>query len=215
MPDALTIALLLVPAVLAVTVHEVAHGWVALQLGDDTAQAEGRLSLNPLRHIDPLGTLLVPAVLYFVGQKFFGSPLIFGWARPVPVDWTRLEPRAAGIALVAAAGPIANLGMAAGWLLLALVSRHTPADSGFLLYLCEAGIMFNAAIMIINLIPIPPLDGSRIVSSLLPRAWAIRYNRLEGYGLLLVALLVMSGLLGRLVGPLLGGLGRSLRTLGL
>lgn len=215
MPDALTIVLLLVPAVLAVTVHEVAHGWVALQLGDDTAQAGGRLSLNPLRHVDPLGTLVVPAVLYFVGQKFFGSPLIFGWARPVPVDWTRLEPRAAGIALVAAAGPVANLGMAAGWLLLALVSRHTAADSVFLLYLCEAGIMFNAAIMIINLIPIPPLDGSRIVSSLLPRAWAMRYNRLEGYGLLLVALLVVSGLLGRLVGPLLGGLGRSLRTLGL
>lgn len=215
MPDALTIALLLVPAVLAVTVHEVAHGWVALQLGDDTAQAGGRLSLNPLRHVDPIGTLAVPALLYFVSQKVFGSPLIFGWARPVPVDWTRLEPRGAGVALVAAAGPIANLGMAAGWLLLALVLRHTPADSAFLIYLCEAGIMFNAAIMIINLIPIPPLDGSRIVSSLLPHAWATYYNRLEGYGLLLVALLVVSGLLGRMVGPLLGGLGRTLRTLGL
>lgn len=269
MPDPLTIALLMVPAVLAVTVHEVAHGWVALQLGDDTAQADGRLSLNPLRHVDPIGTLAVPALLYFVSQKFFGSPLVFGWARPVPVDWTRLEPRAAGVALVAAAGPIANLSMAGGWLLLALVLRHTPADSALLIYLCEAGIMFNAAIMTINLIPIPPLDGSRIVGSLVPAAWGARYDAFEGYldghlrafaargrallggagrllpgawktdrdtpvtvdrqapqpaathydtfeglGLLVIALLAASGVLGRLLGPLFDSLDRGLAALG-
>ena len=153
MSDLVQLPLLLIPAVLAVTVHEIAHGWVALQLGDTTAADAGRLSLNPLRHIDPIGTVLVPATLYLLGELLFGTRLFFGWARPVPVRWNRLFPVRAGIAAVAFAGPAANLLMLAGWTLAALVFKHLGLAGPALIYMCEAGIIFNAAIMIINLIP--------------------------------------------------------------
>lgn len=211
----LQVLLLIIPAVLAVTVHEIAHGWVALRLGDTTAKDRGRLSLNPLRHIDPVGTLLVPATLYLLGELVFGTKLFFGWAKPVPVQWNRLQPLRPGIAMVAAAGPGANLLMLGAWLLLALVVRHTPLQSPALIYMCQAGIMFNAAIMIINLIPIPPLDGSRIVTAMLPARWAVRYNRLEMIGLGLVAALIFSGVLQHVIGPPLRGLANILSALGL
>jgi Zn-dependent protease len=194
---------LVIPAVLAVTVHEIAHGWVALQLGDTTAAERGRLSLNPLKHVDPIGTILVPAGLYLLGEFVFGSKFFFGWAKPVPVRWQSLQPVRPGIALVAAAGPGANLLMLATWTLMALVIRHTPLDSPILIYMCEAGIIFNAAIMVINLIPIPPLDGSRIVTALLPARLAVSYNRIEMFGLAIVVLLLVSGVLQRVIGPLL------------
>ena len=179
-------ALLLVPAVLAVTVHEIAHGWVALQMGDRTAADAGRLSFNPLRHVDPIGTLLVPATLFAGGQLLTGSGFFFGWAKPVPVHWGALNPLRGGIAAVAIAGPGANLLMLGAWALLALVLVHLGVERGTLIYMCQTGIMFNAAIMMINLIPIPPLDGSRIVTAVLPGPWARRYNQLEPYGLLIV-----------------------------
>jgi Zn-dependent protease len=215
MEAALQVLLLVVPAVLAVTVHEIAHGWVALQLGDTTAAERGRLSLNPLRHIDPVGTLLVPAALYLLGELVFGTRLFFGWAKPVPVQWNRLQPIRPGIAMVAAAGPGANLLMLGGWLLLGLIAPHTPLASPSLIYMCQAGIIFNAAIMTINLIPIPPLDGSRIVTAMLPARWAARYNRFEMLGLALVAVLLVSGALQHLVGPPLRHLARLLSALGL
>lgn len=215
MTDLWTLPLLLVPAVLAVTVHEIAHGWVALQMGDTTAADAGRLSLNPLRHIDPVGTVLVPATLYLVGELLFGTKLFFGWAKPVPVRWNRLLPVRPGIAVVAFAGPAANLLMLVAWTVAALTLKHAGAGGGALIYMCQAGIIFNAAIMIINLIPIPPLDGSRIVTALLPAAWASRYNRLETFGLLIIVLLLISGLLQRIVGPVLGGVSATLDALGL
>jgi Zn-dependent protease len=206
--------LLLIPAVLAVTVHEIAHGWVALQLGDSTAADAGRLSLNPLRHIDPIGTVLVPISLYLISDLLLGSHFFFGWARPVPVRWDRLAPVRPGIAAVAVAGPGANLMMLGAWALLGLVLKHSGAPQA-LIYMCQAGIMFNAAIMIINLIPIPPLDGSRIISAVLPPLWSRRYNRLEAYGLVIIVALLVSGLLQQIVGPVLGVVVNLVGALGL
>lgn len=184
-----------VPAILAVTVHEVAHGWTANRLGDPTAARLGRLTLNPLKHVDPVGTLLVP-----LGLKLLGSPFLFGWAKPVPVVWRNLRHLRRDIALVAAAGPLANLAMLLAWAqLLASPAARVPflADMGW------TGVVFNATIMTLNLIPIPPLDGSRIVTAALPVRAAIAYNRLERVGLLLTAALLMSGFLGWLMEPVL------------
>ncbi|MGR8919081.1 MAG: site-2 protease family protein [Gammaproteobacteria bacterium] len=201
MIDPLLLVIILVPAVLAVTVHEIAHGLAALQLGDTTAAAAGRLSFNPLRHVDPIGTLAVPIGLYLLSELVIGSPLFFGWAKPVPVRWNRLDPVRPGIAAVAAAGPGANLLMLGAWAFAGLVLQHVAGAPGALIYMCQAGIIFNAAIMIINLIPIPPLDGSRIVTAMLPAPLAARYNRLEAYGLLIIVALLATGLLQRLVAP--------------
>ena len=202
-----------VPGILAVTVHEVAHGWAAGLLGDSTAADHGRLSLNPLRHVDPLGTVVVPLALYMLGGFFFG------WAKPVPVRWSRLRPFKAGIAMVAAAGPGANLLMLAAWVTLAFgftSMRHVaPEIFGVLIYMCDAGIIFNAAIMIINLLPIPPLDGSRIVTAVLPSKWAVLYNRVEVFGIAIVVLLIATGVLQAIVLPILNGLLRALSALGI
>lgn len=215
MTDYITLPLLLIPAVLAVTVHEIAHGWVALQLGDTTAAAAGRLSLNPLRHIDPIGTVLVPISLYLLGEFVFGRAFFFGWAKPVPVRWNRLDPVRPGIAAVAVAGPGANLLMLGAWAIVGLIAKHSGATSPALIYMCQAGIMFNAAIMIINLVPIPPLDGSRIVTALLPGAWAVRYNQVERFGLLIIVALLVSGTLKAVVAPVLGGVLHLTDALGL
>ena len=186
----------LIPAVFAVTVHEVAHGWVANRCGDSTAAKQGRLSLNPLKHVDPIGTVLVPAALYLSAGVFFG------WAKPVPVEWRNLRSPRRDIALVAGAGPGANLGMLLGWLVCFHLIKGTGVGTG-LLYMCFVGIMFNATIMLINLIPIPPLDGSRIVTAALPARAAYLYNRIEPYGLLLLAALLFTNVLGTLLNPVL------------
>ena len=144
----------------------------------------------------------------------FGTRLFFGWAKPVPVQWWRLRPLRPGIALVALAGPVANLLQLVTWLALELALRASAAPPA-LIYLCEAGIMFNAAIMTINLIPIPPLDGSRVLTALLPPRWAARYNRYEQLGLVLIALLIASGGAGCILGPLLRALVTWLNALGL
>lgn len=186
----------LIPAIFAVTVHEVAHGWVANRCGDPTAADQGRLSLNPLKHVDPVGTVLVPAALYLTAGVFFG------WAKPVPVEWRRLRQPRRDIALVAGAGPGANLLMLLGWLACYHLLTLTNPPAG-LLYMCWAGIMFNATIMLINLIPIPPLDGSRIVTSVLPARAAYFYNRVEPFGLILLAALLFTNVLGAILTPIL------------
>lgn len=193
--DALDVVAIAVPAVFAVTVHEVAHGWTAKRLGDPTASDLGRLTLNPLKHVDLLGTVLVPLAL-----KLLGSPFLFGWAKPVPVVWRNLRHLRRDIALVAVAGPAANLVMLVGWaLLLASPAARAPfvADMGW------TGVVFNATIMTLNLIPIPPLDGSRLVTAALPARLAVAYNRLERVGLVLIAVLLMSGILAWLMEPVL------------
>ena len=186
----------LLPAVFAVTLHEVAHGWVANRCGDSTAADQGRLSFNPLRHVDPIGTVLVPAALYLTAGVFFG------WAKPVPVTWRNLRRPRRDIALVAGAGPGANLLMLLAWLAMFHLLKIFGGASG-LLYMCWAGIMFNATIMLINLIPIPPLDGSRIVTSALPAKAAYAYNRVEPFGLLLLAGLLFTNVLSTILNPIL------------
>ena len=192
--DVLEIAAIAIPAVLAVTVHEVAHGWMARLCGDPTAAEAGRLSLNPLRHVDPIGTVLLPVAL-----KLMGAPFLFGWAKPVPVNWRRLRHLRVGIALVAAAGPLSNLLMMLGWIL----GLRGAADAPLLEAMCWTGVVFNATILALNLIPIPPLDGSRIVSALLPGRAAVLYNRLEPFGMVLAALLLATGAFGALMTPML------------
>lgn len=184
------------PVLFAVTLHEVAHGWAALYLGDRTALRRGRLSLNPLDHLDPVGTVLIPAAMVLVGG------FIFGWARPVPVKaWNLPNPRR-HLALVALAGPFANLLMAVGWgfvlKLAQSVSGATP-----LVYMSMAGILINFLIMSLNLLPLPPLDGGRVLSGILPQRYAVYMDRLEPYGWIILLVLLMSGTLSSILAPLL------------
>ena len=192
-----------VPVLFAITLHEVAHGWAAMMLGDSTAKDMGRLSINPLKHIDPVGTVVVPLIM------FFASGFIFGWAKPVPVNWNQLNNKKRDIALVALAGPGANLLMVAFWLLIAKLFI-TAADQGnsvahILTLMAWAGIVINSLLMILNLFPLPPLDGSRVVFSLLPESIASRYAKIEPYGLIILVLLLVSGVLFEIIGPLISG----------
>ncbi|WP_419640179.1 site-2 protease family protein [Thiolapillus sp.] len=185
------------PVVFAITVHEVAHGWVAKQYGDKTAWMLGRLTLNPIRHIDPVGTILLPGLLLLSGTGF-----IFGWAKPVPVNPDNLKNPKRDMALVAMAGPAANLLMALGWALLArfAIQIDTPFASLPMIYMGIAGISINLVLAIINLLPVPPLDGSRILSGMLPDRLAWQYNRFEPYGFYLLIFLLATGLLGAMLG---------------
>ncbi len=185
------------PVVFAITVHEVAHGWVARLYGDKTAWMLGRLTLNPIKHIDPVGTVLLPGLLLLSGTGF-----IFGWAKPVPVNPNNLRNPKRDMALVAMAGPAANLLMALGWAM--LVRGGILIDTAFaslpMIYMGIAGISINLVLAIINLLPVPPLDGSRILSGILPDRLAWQYNRFEPYGFYLLLFLLITGLLGAMLG---------------
>jgi len=185
------------PVVFAITVHEVAHGWVAKKKGDNTASQLGRLTLNPIKHIDILGTIIIPGLLLLSFTGF-----IFGWAKPVPVDPRNFKNPKKDMALVALAGPVSNLLMAIAWALIARLGVYIEAEviSLPLIYTGIAGISINLVLALINLIPIPPLDGSRIVTGLLPNKWTWHYNRFERYGFVLLLLLLWSGGLGYMLG---------------
>ena len=172
-----------IPALFAITLHEVAHGWTARLFGDRTAQMLGRLSLNPLRHIDPVGTVLVPGVLLAIG-----GPL-FGWAKPVPVATSVLRNPRRAMVLVAIAGPAANFAMAAVWcgILVAVVRINLNETLiSWIAEMAEAGIWFNVVLAIFNLLPVPPLDGGRVLAGLLPPHWGNRLEKIEPVGLFLV-----------------------------
>lgn len=191
------IAIAIIPLLFAVVVHEVAHGWVARQLGDDTAYLMGRLTLNPLKHIDPIGTILVPAVLLItVG-------FAFGWAKPVPVNFNNLNNPKRDTALVAIAGPFANLLMAIAWLLIAKFASLLPSSMAMLtsplILMSMFGVLINSILMVFNLIPIPPTDGGRIAISLLPSRLSYQLSRVEPYGLLIIVALMLSGVIWRLL----------------
>lgn len=193
------VAVAALPLVFAITLHEAAHGYVARHFGDLTAHAQGRISLNPLRHIDPMGTLLVPVLILALS----GGRFIFGWAKPVPVNFANLRRPKRDMLWVAAAGPGANLAMALAWaLVLKAVSLLPEAVyTPWLAQVARAGVVLNVVFMVLNLLPVPPLDGGRIAYSLLPSRAAHLYGRLEPYGLVIVLALLMVGALGALLWP--------------
>jgi Zn-dependent protease len=195
------VAVYAIPVVLAITLHEAAHGFVASRLGDRTAEALGRVTLNPLKHVDPIGTLLVPGLI-LLASKALGGGLLFGWAKPVPVVASNLRSPRRDMGLVAAAGPGANLLMALGWGLTIKLMIVTGVGHEFFVRMAYAGIVVNIALAVLNLMPVPPLDGGRIMTSLLPLNLAIPYSRLEPYGLFILLALLASGLRGRVIGPL-------------
>ncbi len=188
------IAVWILPVIFAITVHEVAHGWVAKKYGDNTASRLGRLTLNPVKHVDLLGTIILPGLLLMTGTGF-----IFGWAKPVPVDPSNFKRPLQDMAIVALAGPVSNLIMAFIWALIIrlgiFIGTNAEAISLPLIYTGVAGISINLVLAMINLLPIPPLDGSRILTGILPSYWAWQYNRLERYGFILLLVLLYTKIL--------------------
>jgi len=199
-----------IPVLFAITLHEVAHGWMARWFGDRTAEMLGRLSLNPLRHIDPIGTVLVPGILLAIG-----GPLL-GWAKPVPVATKVLRNPRWSVTLVALAGPLANLGMAIFWSLVFAVSVHVRGNEtlvGWIARMADAGIVVNVILGLFNMLPVPPLDGGRVLMGLLPSQWGARLEKFEPFGLVFVLGLSALGLLGWLFDPALRGVGRVINVL--
>lgn len=198
-----TIAIAALPVIFAITLHEAAHGYAARHFGDPTAWQAGRISLNPLRHIDPIGTLLIPALILITSYFAAGSALLFGWAKPVPVNFGRLRQPKRDMLWVAAAGPAMNLLMALGWAALFKLVWLMP-NNLYTLPLAEMsriGINVNLVLMVLNLLPLPPLDGGRIAVSLLPQTLAWKYARLERWGFPILLLLMFTGLLGQVMWP--------------
>ncbi len=185
-----TIAVYALPVLFAITLHEAAHAYAARYFGDLTAYSQGRMSLNPARHIDPIGTVLLPLVL-----ALLSSPFIFGYAKPVPVDYARLNHPKRDMMWVALAGPAANLLMALGWMILYFVLYGADLREEYFFRVSEAGILVNLVLFAFNLFPLPPLDGGRIMTSLLPGRYAHKYARLEPYGFFIVLALAMLNLL--------------------
>lgn len=198
------IAIWALPVLFAITVHEVAHGWVASRLGDPTARMLGRLTLNPVKHIDPVGTLLVPGILLLLGG------VIFGWAKPVPVTTENLRRPRRDMAIVAAAGPVANMVMAVFWGLVVKIGFVIGDAMSWiaqpLIYMGGAGITVNVVLAVLNLLPLPPLDGGRVLAGLLPGRLSTRVDRLEPYGFLIILTLLATGTLGYILGPPIGAL---------
>ena len=187
MPNLQTLLIYIIPLLFAITLHEAAHGWVASKLGDHTARMMGRVTLNPIKHVDPVGTILVPLALLLMP----GVGFIFGWAKPVPINFRALRSQKSGMIWVALAGPGANFLMAIGWLIVAIISLKLEL---FILYsMARVGIFLNILLAVFNLLPIPPLDGSRVISALLPGPLAYKYGQFEQYGFLILLGLMLIG----------------------
>ena len=193
-----TIAIYALPVIFAITLHEAAHAYAAKYFGDLTAYSQGRMSLNPVRHIDPFGTILIPLLL-----ALLSSPFIFGYAKPVPVDFSRLRNPKKQMAWVALAGPLANLVMAFLWMLSYFVLQSAGINEVFFLEMAEAGVKINLILFAFNLFPLPPLDGGRIMTSILPNRYAFRFARIEPYGFFIVLGLMMLNLLSYWMKPVM------------
>ncbi|MCK9200564.1 MAG: site-2 protease family protein [Gallionella sp.] len=193
-----TISLAAIPVLFAITLHEAAHGYVARHFGDMTAYQQGRISLNPLRHIDPIGTVLVPLLTMLVGG------ILFGWAKPVPVNFAALRRPKQDMLWVAIAGPASNLVMALGWALLYKFAWSFPGSyfAEPLLGMAEWGIKINVVLMVLNLLPLPPLDGGRVAISLLPYRQAFQLSKIEPYGMFILIFLAITPVLGWILLPL-------------
>jgi len=198
-----TIAIAALPVIFAITLHEAAHGYAARHFGDPTAWQAGRISLNPLRHIDPVGTLLVPGLILLTSYLAAGSAMLFGWAKPVPVIFGRLRHPKRDMLWVAAAGPAMNLLMALAWAGMFKLALLIPPNlySEPMAEMSAIGINVNLVLMVLNLLPLPPLDGGRIAVSLLPHALAVKYAQLERWGFPILLLLLFTGILGDIMGP--------------
>ena len=192
------ISIWVVPVLLGITVHEVMHGFVARKLGDNTAFMLGRLTLNPLKHVDPVGTVLIPGLLVLLQAGF-----LFGYAKPVPINWRNLRHPKRDMALVAAAGPLSNLVMAIAWALLIRLGAMLGEPGVPLIYMGVAGITINIILMVLNLLPLPPLDGGRVMTGLLPGPLAYRFSRIEPYGFFILIGLLVTGILGLVLWPVI------------
>lgn len=185
-----------IPIIFAITVHEASHGYVAKYFGDMTAYQEGRITLNPIKHIDLFGTILLPALTVALGG------ILFGWAKPVPVNFARLRNPKKDMLWVAAAGPASNLVMAIFWAFVIKFSISAPEAIAYPLALMgKAGVSINIVLMILNLLPLPPLDGGRIAASLLPDSLARPFSELERYGFIILIILLFTGVLGKILDP--------------
>lgn len=206
----LKILIFAIPILSAITLHEAAHGWVALKLGDPTAQKLGRITANPIKHIDPIGTILIPLVMVIA------TGYAFGYAKPVPVDVRNFKHPQKDMALVALAGPASNFFMAIIWaFIMMLAVKVVPAGmfAGALRAMAEVGVIINVIIMVINLLPMPPLDGGRIVTGILPFKWAVVYVRFERVGMWIVIFLLVSGILGKILMPMVNMVQKNLFSL--
>lgn len=195
-----TIALAAIPVLFAITLHEAAHGYVARYFGDMTAWQQGRISLNPVRHIDPVGTILLPMLTLWMGG------ILFGWAKPVPVNFSALRNPKKDMLWVALAGPASNLLMAFGWALIYKIALAFP-DNYYavpLLAMAKIGININVVLMVLNLLPLPPLDGGRIAISMLPHQLAYKLSQIEPYGMFILIFLAVTSVLGWILSPFMG-----------
>lgn len=184
------------PVLLAITVHEAAHGYAARHYGDRTAEMMGRLTLNPLKHIDPVGTILVPLLM------FIFTPFLFGWAKPVPVNTRNLRDTRIGMRMVAIAGPLSNLAMCFGWALAMVAAQWVPENFQYPMQtMSQYGIIINAILFVLNMIPVLPLDGGRFVDTFLPARTSMQFQKIEPYGMWIIIFLLVSGLLGKIMFP--------------
>jgi Zn-dependent protease len=193
-----TVSIAAIPIVFAITIHEVAHGWVAKYFGDRTAEAQGRLSINPIRHIDPIGTVVVPLLMLWLGG------FLFGWAKPVPVNPRYMRSPRGNMVWVSAAGPSANILMAIGWAFLMMISQQVDLGIAgqWVHAMARVGIFINVMLAVFNMLPIPPLDGGQVLTNLLPPGpFSMALERIAPYGLFIVLGLVATGLLSPLIGP--------------
>ncbi|MGL4574878.1 MAG: site-2 protease family protein [Burkholderiaceae bacterium] len=196
-----TIAVYAIPVLFAITLHEAAHGYVARMYGDHTAAMMGRITLNPLKHIDPIGTIAVPLLILLTSKAMGGPSFLFGWAKPVPVNFGNLKNPKRDMIPVAAAGPGVNLLMAIAWAILAKILVLVGVEEKFFLAMCQAGIVVNIGLMALNLLPLPPLDGGRILVGLLPHNAAVALSRVEPFGMWILIALLVTGTLGFFLAP--------------